>query len=67
MFYFSHTFPIDGNETLIQIMFAFCDGHSWLWNMFHGWKRVTTSEITFSFTNTQMTKIIDIYRMYEGR
>lgn len=62
--YNDYTIEIEGHEDVVALTFAFCMGKSWLWRLFHGFKKVTTHNITFNLTDKQLTMIVSCYQMY---
>ena len=58
---FGYTYMWTCNEKMQDVLFAYCEGRSGLWNMFFGWRKTNSQNQTFFWIPTRkLNNLIEI-------
>lgn len=55
-YYFTH----EHSKETIKLCFAYCEGKSWLWRMFFGWRMTDQGGCEFLLSAKTMKRIFEI-------
>jgi len=55
---FGYTYLWTCDRTMQNVLFAYCEGHSFLWNMFLGWRKTTCKDQMFFWIPSRKVEIL---------
>lgn len=66
---FGYAYIVTKDEVEQNILFAYCEGRSFLWNMYFGWRRgiAKTNEMFFWIPKRKINSLNDIIKLMKEK